>query len=128
MRYLLDTHAFLWFVAGDDRLSETARMLIADRQNSLALSIASLWEIAIKISLGKLTLKQPYEILIPGQLALHGIEVLEITVAHTAALIGLPFHHRDPFDRMLIAQSQTEQLPLISTDKIFDAYGVTRYW
>ncbi|OGO80144.1 MAG: twitching motility protein PilT [Chloroflexi bacterium RIFOXYD12_FULL_57_15] len=92
------------------------------------LSVASLWEIAIKISLGKLNLKQPYEIFIPQQLALNGIGILNVTLEHTAAITTLPFHHRDPFDRLLVVQSKIEKMPLISIDPAFDAYQVERVW
>ena len=106
MNILLDTHTFLWFVNDDSRLSQPARILIEAEETQPFLSVASLWEIAIKISVGKLVLKQPYETFIPQQLALNGIGVLNITLEHTAAIATLPFHHRDPFDRLLVAQSK----------------------
>jgi PIN domain nuclease of toxin-antitoxin system len=92
------------------------------------LSTASLWEIAIKISLGKLALTEPFDVLIPAQLNLNGIELLEISVAHASMVANLPFHHRDPFDRLLIAQAQVEQMTIVSKDDTFDAYGIKRKW
>lgn len=128
MKLLLDTHAFLWFIGGDERLSLTARTLIEDGANDAFLSVASLWEMAIKISLGRLQLAQPFEILIPQQLSLNHIGLLGITISHTAKVATLPFHHRDPFDRLLVAQAQVEQMSLVSNDPAFDAYGITRLW
>jgi PIN domain nuclease of toxin-antitoxin system len=128
MNILLDTHTFLWFVNDDPRLSQPARVLIETEESQPFLSVASLWEIAIKISLGKLNLKQPYEIFIPQQLALNGIGILNVTLEHTAAITTLPFHHRDPFDRLLVVQSKIEKMPLVSIDSAFDAYEVKRVW
>jgi PIN domain nuclease of toxin-antitoxin system len=128
MNILLDTHAFLWFVNDDPQLSDPAKRLIEDESSQPFLSAASLWEIAIKISLGKLNLKQPYEIFIPQQLTMNGIGILNITMEHTAAVATLPFHHRDPFDRLLVVQSKIENMPLVSVDSILDMYGITRVW
>jgi PIN domain nuclease of toxin-antitoxin system len=90
--------------------------------------VASLWEIAIKVSLGKLMISGSLDTFIPEQLALNSIGILNITLAHTAAVSTLPFHHRDPFDRLLVAQSLVEDIPIISRDSTLDAYGVTRNW
>lgn len=128
MNILLDTHAFLWFVDDNPRLSQSARVLIESNESQPFLSAASLWEIAIKISLGKLTLNQEYETFIPHHLALNGIGLLNISLEHTAALATLPFHHRDPFDRLLAVQSKIENMTLVSADPVFDAYGVKRVW
>ena len=128
MRLLLDTHAFLWFIMGSANLSVNARALIEDPANERLLSVASLWEIAIKTSFGKLTLSAPFDELIPAQLKLNGIDLLNIKVDHLSTLTTLPFHHRDPFDRLIIAQAIVEKLPVISLDGTFDAYGVTRHW
>jgi len=128
MNLLLDTHAFLWFIAGDSNLSQTARSAIEDVNNDRYVSVASLWEIAIKISIGKFILDEPFEVLIPEQLAKNRIELLNISVAHTARVASMPFHHRDPFDRLIAAQAKIEQLTLVSVDAAFDAYGVTRLW
>lgn len=128
MRLLLDTHTFLWFIDGSPRCSANARALVADVSNQRFLSVASLWEMAIKASLGKLSLAQPFEALIPQQLRLNGIELLGIEFHHTALVATLPFHHRDPFDRLLVAQARAEQMPVVSGDAAFDAYDVTRLW
>lgn len=128
MRILLDTHSFLWFINGDPQLSVTARSHMEDETTDLFLSMASLWEIAIKMSLGKLQLAQPYDIFIPQQLTLNEIFLLNITITHTSSVISLPFHHRDPFDRLIIAQSSVEQMPVISKDDVFDTYGIKRIW
>jgi len=128
MNILLDTHAFLWFIAGCNELSDKARELIEDENNRILLSAGSLWEMAIKVSLKKLTLVEPYETLIPDQLALNCVEILGITVAHTTQLVNLPFHHRDPFDRLIISQALEEHIPVISVDDSFDQYDVTRIW
>ncbi len=128
MNLLLDTHAFLWFIAGDIRLSQTARTLIENPENQVFFSQVSLWEIAIKISLGKLTLLQPFEKLIAEQLRENQIQLLDIRLQHAAGVISLPFHHRDPFDRMLIAQAQAEHLTLVSEDSAITQYDVLRAW
>jgi PIN domain nuclease of toxin-antitoxin system len=128
MRFLLDTHSFLWFIGGSASLSAAARTLIEDASNQSLLSMASLWEVAIKLSLGKVSLGQPFETLIPDQIRLNGIELLSIEVAHLATVAKLPFHHRDPFDRLLIAQATVEQIPVVSSDSSFDSYGVQRLW
>lgn len=128
MRLLLDTHAFLWFIMGSPNLSVTARALIENPANERLLSVASLWEVAIKVSLGRLTLSAPFDELIPAQLKLNGIDLLNINVDHLSALTKLPFHHRDPFDRLIIAQAMVEKLPVISLDAGFDTYGVIRDW
>ena len=103
MRLLLDTHTFLWFVLGDGRLSAKARAAIEDPSNEKLLSPASYWEIAIKISLGKYTLSKPYEEFMGKEIGENGFVVLSIEPKHTAVLTTLPFHHRDPFDRLIIA-------------------------
>lgn len=128
MRYLLDTHSFLWFIGGHPHLSTAARELIEEPTNLPLLSVASLWEIAIKLSLGKLSLAQPFMELIPRQLEMNGIELLPIDIDHLAIVAELPFHHRDPFDRLLIAQAIIEQIPIVGADSIFDAYSIKRLW
>ncbi len=128
MRVLLDTHSFLWFIAGNDELSEEARAVIGDPENEVLLSVASLWEISIKSSLGKLSLAMPFEELIPDQMAQNNIELLTIEVGHLAALTTLPFHHRDPFDRMIITQAMAEDLPIIGNDPIYEQYLVEMVW
>lgn len=128
MNILLDTHTFLWFVDDNPRLSQPARVLIESNESQPFLSTASLWEIAIKISLGKLALNQEYETFIPHHLALNGIGLLNISLEHTSAVATLPFHHRDPFDRLLAAQSKIENMTFVSADSVFDVYGVKRVW
>ena len=126
--YLLDTCALLWWMADAPELGRAARRAIGDRRNRIVVSAATLWEIAIKTSFGKLTLSAPFDELIPAQLKLNGIDLLNIKVDHLSTLTTLPFHHRDPFDRLIIAQAIVEKLPVISLDGTFDAYGVTRHW
>jgi PIN domain nuclease of toxin-antitoxin system len=128
MKLLLDTHTFLWFISDSPRLSERARSLVQDSSNQVFLSIASVWEIAIKVSLGKLMLTSPFETLIPQQIQLNRFDLLAIDLRHTLQVSTLPFHHRDPFDRLLIAQACVESIPLLSADPLFDSYDVTRLW
>src|SRR5262245_61893629 len=109
MNLLLDTHSFLWFIMGSPRLSGNARALIEDDAHDKRLSTASLWQMAIKLSMGRLTLAEPFGVLIPQQLRVSGIEILNIEIDHLAALTMLPFHHRNPFDRLIIAQAIVEQ-------------------
>jgi len=109
-------------------LSPAARSAIEDGNNDVYISAASLWEIAIKVSIGKIELSEPFEVLIPQQLAENEIELLDISVEHTILVTSMPFHHRDPFDRLIAAQAKIEQLTLISVDEIFDLYGVERLW
>ena len=128
MKLLLDTHAFLWFIMGSPQLSANARALIEDVANEKFFSVASLWEMAIKLSIGKLTLAAPLDVLFPQQLSLNGIELLNINIDHATTVVTLPFHHRDPFDRMLIAQAVVEKMSVVGIDTAFDAYPVTRLW
>lgn len=127
-RYLLDTHSFLWFINDDVALSETARILIESPENIIYLSIASIWEIAIKVSLGKLEVPSPFTAFIDKQLAENNIQILPINTKHVGKVVSLPFHHRDPFDRLIIAQSLVEEISIIGEDTIFDDYGVKVYW
>jgi len=128
VRHLLDSHTLLWYTLGETQLSGTANALILDPANENLISPASYWEIAIKVSLGKLTLHQPYEDFIDACLNKYDFTILPIEPKHTAALIGLPFHHKDPFDRLLVAQALVENIPIISNDNPLDAYGITRLW
>ncbi|MBE8997552.1 type II toxin-antitoxin system VapC family toxin [Nostoc sp. LEGE 12447] len=128
MRLLLDTHTFIWYVTDNSRLSNQVVELINDENNEILLSIASLWEIAIKQNLGKLSFNQPFEIFITQQLNLNDFSLLDINISHVTVVATLPLHHRDPFDRILIAQSVVENIPLLSADKIFDAYPIRRVW
>ena len=128
MNLLLDTHTFLWFIEGSRQLSARARELIEDQENAALVSIASLWEMGIKMSLDRLSLDEPFEDMIPEQMELNGFALLPLRVAHIAQVISLPFHHRDPFDRILIAQCVAEELSVLSKDRAFDSYSVRRLW
>lgn len=128
MNLLLDTHSFIWFVEDNAALSPQACRLIEDPSNTVFLSIASIWEMAIKVSLGKLSLSQPFDLFIPNQLLLNDITLFDIAVSHTLRIATLPFYHHDPFARLLVAQSLEEEIPLVSTDGVFDRYGVNRLW
>src|SRR5438874_5031314 len=114
MRVLLDTHAFLWFILDDARLSSSAKTLIEDPANDVEVSPASYWEIAIKIRLGKYTLPEPYATFMERQIAGNDFHILHIEPRHTSVLTTLPFHHRDPFDRLLVAQAMVEGIPIVS--------------
>jgi PIN domain nuclease of toxin-antitoxin system len=126
-KYLLDTHTLIWFLEGDSQISPLAKSLVLDTDNQLFVSMASLWEMAIKTSIGKLTLTQPLEEIIK-RLPLEFMELLPIEVPHVLAIQNLPFHHKDPFDRILIAQTITENIEIISIETIFDQYGIKRVW
>ena len=128
VRYLLDTHTLLWFISEDKKLSDGARQLILDSSSEIFLSIASLWEIAIKVNIGKLALDEPFEQLFPKELHFHKIRILDITIDNLVQLTTLPSHHRDPFDRLIIAQALDEKIPIISVNTRFDRYGVNREW
>ena len=128
MKLLLDTNAFLWMALGAQELSPAAARAIADAGNEKRLSVVSLWEIAIKWGLGKLELNEPFAALLARVDAMRMIERLPIADAHLLRYATLPLHHRDPFDRMLVAQCQAENLPLVSSDDTLDAYGIKRLW
>lgn len=128
MNLLLDTQAFLWFIVNDPRLSARALALVASPANRRFLSMASVWEMAIKLSLGKLTVTQPFGEFLRQQLPRNRIELLEIELEHAVAVATLPFHHRDPFDRLMAAQCQTGGFALVSGDAAFDAYRIQRLW
>lgn len=128
MNLLLDTHTLLWFIGGDMSLSAAARRAIEDPSNDKFVSIVSIWEIAIKVSIGKMHLTAPFNQLFPHQLQINGFDLLPVKIGHTSILTTLAFHHRDPFDRLLVAQSRVENMSIISVDAVFDAYNVTRFW
>lgn len=128
MNLLLDTHTFLWHGLNDPHLSATAQTLITDPNNDLFLSIASVWELAIKESTGKLNLQISFADFMARETIFYRIQTLDIKVPHAVLVARLPLHHRDPFDRMLIAQALLNRLPVVSADTMFDAYGVTRLW
>lgn len=128
MKLLLDTHSFLWFVEDDPHMPDHVKDLIEDEQHEKYFSIASAWELAIKVGLGKLTLSLPLEIYLPDSLQRNGIGLLPITLNHAIHVASLPLHHKDPFDRLLVTQSLLDAMPIISVDAILDSYGVTRLW
>ncbi len=129
MNYLLDTSSFLWFVYDDNRLSTGAVERILDSTNEIYLSLASIWEIAIKANLRRgLALRRPFPEFIDHHLSANRFRLLDINVSHLKVVAALPLHHRDPFDRLLIAQSQVENIPVITNDAAFDHYPVQRVW
>lgn len=130
MRLLIDTHALHWYIEGDERLSPHALALIRNSSNEILVSPACFWEIAIKVDLGKWQLNRSYPELMALAFETYGFKILPILPDHAAKLIGMdyPQGHRDPFDRLLVAQCLAEKLPLVSCDQIFDAYGVNRWW
>lgn len=128
MRQLLDTHTFIWFVMGNPRLSTRVRALIEAEENENLFSTASVWEMAIKHSSGKLSFGLPFRVFIAQQLSLNNIELLNFNLDHIEVVAMLPLHHRDPFDRLLIAQAMVERLSILSADAALDAYPVTRLW
>jgi len=128
MRALLDTHAFLWWITNDPRLSKKVREIISDGENELFLSVASGWEMAIKAGLGRLQLPPNLEHFILEQMALNAIESLPVQMSHALHVYKLPAHHRDPFDRMLIAQAQLQNLPILTVDPQIARYSVKVFW
>ena len=128
MKLLLDTHTALWFWWNDPKLSKTARELIILPTNQKFVSLATPWEVAIKINLGKIDLGTPIDEYFPSQMSMNCFSWLRLTIKHFLAVSQMPLHHRDPFDRMLIAQSLSENMPIVSADTAFDAYPVLRLW
>ena len=128
MNLLLDTQAFLWWVQDAPALSARARAAITNSENDCLLSLASCWEMAIKLSLGKLKLPTSIDRFVPEQLALNGFGQLPIDFNHVVRLARLPWHHRDHFDRLLAAQALEEGVAVVSADQIFPRYGVKRIW
>lgn len=128
MRYLIDTHIFLWLIERPEALSATAVEVLTDKDSELLLSLASLWEIAIKVNIGKLRFEEPIEEFFIEQLRQSRIELLPIQFHHALKVRSLPLHHRDPFDRLIIAQALVESLPVISSDAAFDRYNLVRVW
>ena len=129
MKYLLDTSTYLWFVTADEQLSDMARTLLEDSEHEAFLSLVTIWEMAIKSSLARgLELPSPFDQFIENEIKLDRFQLLDITVPHLKRLAALPYHHRDPFDRLLIAQSLVEDLPIITSDRAFDPYPIDRLW
>ena len=128
MRYLLDTHVFNWLDSEPDKLSPKIASLCADRANQLVLSLASIWEIQIKFQLGKLKLNKPLITLVKEQQSNNQIELLPVTVQHILSLDKLPAYHRDPFDRILVAQAISEELTFITHDSVIKQYPIKIEW
>ena len=127
MNYLLDTNALLWAMENNPLLKKKAKNAIADRQHGVYVSIASLWEISIKLSIGKLDLNQTLDDIIE-EMAKQSYSVLPISIEAIRIIRTLPYYHRDPFDRVIIAQALADDLPIITSDVKFDEYGINRYW
>ena len=131
MTFLIDTHTFLWFITGSLALSETAKELIENDNNDIFISIASLWEISIKMAIGKLQVLESYDTVI-NDITENEISILPINFTHTVIQNKLPFHHKDPFDRIIVSQAIAEDMSLISRDDIFDIYlkdkQIKRIW
>lgn len=128
MNLLLDTHTYLWFIAGDERLSIAAREVIENPDNLKIISTASLWEITIKYSLGKLQLKVGLQKVLTDYISTNGFNLLPIETSHLLELSRLAMHHRDPFDRLLIAQAKSDHLAVCSADRFFKDYGIDVIW
>ena len=128
MKLLLDTHAFLWLMRNDKRLSETAKAAFSDKDNELFFSAASYWEICIKQSLGKLALSADWQATIDRELAANQIKWLDIAKVHCQGVVYLPMLHRDPFDRLLIAQARAEGMVLLTNDNDIGKYKITTLW
>jgi PIN domain nuclease of toxin-antitoxin system len=128
MKVLLDTHVFLWLIIGDERLSKKAKQVFLDPQNQIFLSAVSLWEIGIKKSLGKLSLKNGWVKQLEKEMKINTIQVLPIEMTHCDHISKLPFHHRDPFDRMLISQAIAERMAIVTGDSRFSDYGIGCIW
>jgi PIN domain nuclease of toxin-antitoxin system len=128
MRLLLDSHTLIWSADEPARITPTAMSALSDSANDLLLSAATLWELAIKGGKGNLPLLISYRHWMDRAIADLDLVILPITLEHAERQAGLPWHHRDPFDRLLVAQAQVEGLPLVSADPALDAYGITRLW
>ncbi len=126
MKLLFDTHTFLWWAQNNTRLSATARAAIADPENTILLSVITPWEMMIKSGLGKLSLQGAVQTIVHQQLRRHGFTLLSVRLEHT--LYNLPFHHKDPFDRLLIAQALEEGATLVTDDGLITQYGVQTLW
>jgi PIN domain nuclease of toxin-antitoxin system len=128
MKLLLDTNVFIWLNDAPHRLREQVMTVVANPDNDLFLSLTSIWEMQIKIQLGKLQLNDPLPNILRTQQVENNLQILTINLNHIWSLENLPYHHRDPFDRLLIAQTQTEGMTLVSADRIFDLYAVDLLW
>jgi PIN domain nuclease of toxin-antitoxin system len=128
VKLLLDTHAFLWFIQGNEALSDVARAAIENQVNQKFISVASLWEIAIKVNIGRLAIGMSITDLVNRELLGNAFDILNIASEHLDELATLPFQHKDPFDRLIISQSLVENIPIISRDRMFENYSAQLLW
>ena len=128
MRLLLDTQCWLWWFAQPEKLNEQVIDQISEEANEVWFSVASIWEMGIKVSIGKLPLPEPIDPYVSTRMAQMGARSLEITATHALQVAALPLHHRDPFDRMLIAQAQVEDMTIVSADAMFKQYDLSLLW
>jgi len=128
MKLLIDTHCWLWWLSAPDKINRRAQRLVANRDHEVFLSAASCWEMAIKVALGKLRIEEPLHLFVPSRLAAQGMQQLAVTHAHALRVALLPHHHRDPFDRMLVAQAQLEGLTILTADRQLEPYDVDTVW
>ena len=128
MKVLLDTHTLIWAVDNPAKLSKTASTTLQDPANELVLSAGIIWELAIKIGQGKLTLSMPYRKWMERAVSDLQLTIAPVTIEYVEHLIGLPMHHKDPFDRLLVCQALNDKLQIVSVDPILDSYGVSRIW
>jgi PIN domain nuclease of toxin-antitoxin system len=128
VKYLIDTHTLLGIVTNDPKLSAKAKDLYLDSENEIFISMASIWELSIKSSLGKISLEQPLDEFVDEHVKGNDIRILKIELPHVLRIENLPFYHRDPFDRLIISQSIEDNIPIIGSDKTFDSYPIKRIW
>ena len=128
MKLLLDTHTFIWFITDSPKLTPMSKQLIEDENNQRLISMASIWEMAIKHSIGKLRFQPSFDEFIEEQIFVNKLTIIHVNLNHIKTVASLPLYHRDPFDRLIIAQSIVEKVPIISADKIFDSYSIIRLW
>lgn len=128
MNLLLDTHTLLWFFWDDAQLSLPAKRVIEDPNNRHFVSLVTCWEVSIKAGIGTLQLGAPAAVFLPREISKNAFDLLPIELTHVTAVEPLPLHHRDPFDRLLVAQALIDRIPLVSADAVFDQYGITRLW
>ena len=130
MRALLDTHAFLWWVEGDERVTDRVRQVVLDDSNEVFFSVVSAWEIVVKMKLKRLVVPDDVPSFVREEIAWYGFHVLPMSMEHALRVYELPDHprHKDPFDRLMVAQALAENMSLISNDQVLDHYGVTRIW
>jgi PIN domain nuclease of toxin-antitoxin system len=128
MKLLLGRHTFIWFITDNPQLSSSAKILIEYELNEKFLSLVSIWEMAVKCSIGKLRFDLPFQSFIEQQLVQNSLDLMRIEVPHLSIVATLPLHHRDPFDRLLIAQAIVERIPIVGADQIFNLYDVERLW